>query len=101
MEGIVDITEFFRKLKFVSTWANPIKDFKWSNVPRVKLSLLSKSDDTFSSLQALLDLYNLLDGFMDYFIDYFWSGQDPTSEGPADGMNVESLWYGSQFPDDG
>ncbi|GKF31330.1 hypothetical protein Tco_0101128, partial [Tanacetum coccineum] len=20
---------------------------------------------------------------------------------PADGMNVESLWYGSQFPDDG
>ncbi|GJZ99253.1 hypothetical protein Tco_0671804 [Tanacetum coccineum] len=81
MEGIVDITEFFRKLKFVCHWANPIKDFKWSNVPRVKLSSLSKSDDTFSSLQALLDLYNLFDGFMDYFMDYFWSGQDPTSEG--------------------
>ncbi|GJU03993.1 retrotransposon protein, putative, ty3-gypsy subclass [Tanacetum coccineum] len=37
VEGIVDITEFFRKLKFVCHWANPIKDFKWSNVPRVKL----------------------------------------------------------------
>nr|GFA37335.1 hypothetical protein [Tanacetum cinerariifolium] len=37
-----------RKLKFICHWANPVKDFKWSNVPRVKLSSLSGSDDTFS-----------------------------------------------------
>ncbi|GJT77717.1 hypothetical protein Tco_1044442 [Tanacetum coccineum] len=46
-----------RKLKFVCYWADPFKDLKWSNVPRVKLSSLSKLDDTFSSLQALSDLY--------------------------------------------
>ncbi|GJY98300.1 hypothetical protein Tco_0515210 [Tanacetum coccineum] len=60
MEGTVDITEFFRKLKSVCHWANPSKDLKWSNVPRVKLSSLSKSDDTFPSLQALSNLYYLL-----------------------------------------
>nr|GEU70625.1 hypothetical protein [Tanacetum cinerariifolium] len=48
----------------------PIRsDFEWSNVPRVKFSLFSKSDDTFTSLQALLNLYYLFSGFM----DYFWS----------------------------
>nr|GEU49894.1 hypothetical protein [Tanacetum cinerariifolium] len=69
VEGIVDIFEFFRKLKFICHWANPIKDLKWSNVPVVKLSLLSKSDDTFLSLQALSNLHYLFSGFM----DYFWS----------------------------
>nr|GEX43260.1 RNA-directed DNA polymerase, eukaryota [Tanacetum cinerariifolium] len=69
MEGIVDISEFFRKLKFVCHLANPIKDFKWSNVSWIKLSLLSESDDTFTSLQALSNLYYLFSGF----INYFWS----------------------------
>nr|GEX20810.1 hypothetical protein [Tanacetum cinerariifolium] len=40
-----------------------------SNVPGVKLSLLYESDDTFLSLQALLDLYYLFGGFM----YYLWS----------------------------
>nr|GEX11950.1 hypothetical protein [Tanacetum cinerariifolium] len=69
MEGVVDIFEFFRKLKFICHWANLVKDFKWSNVPGVKLFLFSKSDDSFSSLQALSNLYYLFSGFM----DYFWS----------------------------
>nr|GEY59319.1 hypothetical protein [Tanacetum cinerariifolium] len=69
VEGIVDITEFFRKLKFICHWADPFKDLNWSNVPGVKLSSLSKSDDTFSSLQALSDLYYLFSGFM----YYLWS----------------------------
>ncbi|GJR38010.1 pentatricopeptide repeat-containing protein [Tanacetum coccineum] len=47
VEGIVDISEFFRKLKFVCHWADPFKDLKWSNVLGVKLSSFSKSDDTF------------------------------------------------------
>ncbi|GJW21674.1 hypothetical protein Tco_0032296 [Tanacetum coccineum] len=47
----------------------PFKDLKWSNVPGVKLSSLSESDDTFPSLQALSNLYYLFSGFM----DYLWS----------------------------
>nr|GEW46015.1 reverse transcriptase domain-containing protein [Tanacetum cinerariifolium] len=81
MEGSVDITEFFRKLKFVCHWAEPIKDLIWSNVPGVKLSLLFKSDDTFPSLQALSDLYYLFGGFM----DYLWSCElDISNFGPAE-----------------
>nr|GEW88919.1 RNA-directed DNA polymerase, eukaryota [Tanacetum cinerariifolium] len=49
--------------------ANPFKDFEWSNVPRVKLSSFSKTNDTFSSLQALSNLHYFLSGFM----NYFWS----------------------------
>nr|GEY95424.1 hypothetical protein [Tanacetum cinerariifolium] len=64
-----DITEFFRKLKCICHWADPFKDLKWSNVPGVKLSLFSKSDDTFLSLQALSNLHYLFSGFM----DYLWS----------------------------
>ncbi|GKB46379.1 hypothetical protein Tco_0897132 [Tanacetum coccineum] len=61
--------------------ADPIKDLKWSNVSGVKLSSLSESDDTFPSLQALLDLYYLFYGFM----DYLWSCQlDISNFGPAD-----------------
>ncbi|GJY76858.1 hypothetical protein Tco_0481974 [Tanacetum coccineum] len=66
MEGTVDITEFFRKLKSVCHWADPINDLKWSNVPGVKLSSLFELDDTFLSLQALSDVYYLFDGFIDY-----------------------------------
>ncbi|GKG17901.1 hypothetical protein Tco_0372199, partial [Tanacetum coccineum] len=55
--------------EFVCHWANPFKDFEWSNVPKVKLSSLSKTNDTFSSLQALSDLNYFLGGF----IDYLWS----------------------------
>nr|GEY89522.1 hypothetical protein [Tanacetum cinerariifolium] len=69
MEGTVDITEFFRKLKYICHWAEPFKDLKWSNVPGVKLSSLFESDDTFLSLQALSDLYYLFGGFK----DYLWS----------------------------
>ncbi|GJR72379.1 hypothetical protein Tco_0084744 [Tanacetum coccineum] len=69
MEGTVDINEFFRKLKCVCYWADPFKDLKWSNVLGVKLSSFSESDDAFSSLQALSDLYYLFGGFM----DYLWS----------------------------
>ncbi|GKC69325.1 hypothetical protein Tco_1115208, partial [Tanacetum coccineum] len=69
MESTVDITEFFRKLKFICHWANPFKDFERSNVPGIKLSSISESDDTFTSLQALSNLYYLFCGFM----DYFWS----------------------------
>ncbi|GKA52881.1 hypothetical protein Tco_0746196 [Tanacetum coccineum] len=69
------------KLKSVCHWADPIKDLKWSNVPGVKPSLLSESDDTFPSLQALSDLYYLFDGFM----DYPWSRQlDISNFGLAD-----------------
>nr|GEY11678.1 hypothetical protein [Tanacetum cinerariifolium] len=69
MECTMDITEFFRKLKFICHWANPIKDFKWSNVSGVKLSSFFKLDDTFLSLQVLSDLNYLFNGFM----DYLWS----------------------------
>nr|GEV90730.1 putative ribonuclease H-like domain-containing protein [Tanacetum cinerariifolium] len=44
--------------------------FKWSNVPGVKLSSLSESNDTFLSLQTLSDLSYLFGGFMDYFWSY-------------------------------
>ncbi|GJT76838.1 reverse transcriptase domain-containing protein [Tanacetum coccineum] len=37
-----------RKLKFICYCANPFKDFERSNVPRVKLSSFSESDDTFT-----------------------------------------------------
>ncbi|GJW37717.1 hypothetical protein Tco_0060637 [Tanacetum coccineum] len=69
VEGIVDINELFRKLKFVCHWVDSFKNLKWSNVPGIKLSLFSKSDDSFTSLQALLNLHYFLSGFM----DYFWS----------------------------
>ncbi|GJX99289.1 hypothetical protein Tco_0356308 [Tanacetum coccineum] len=42
VEGTVDITEFFRKLKCVCHWADPFKDLKWSNVPGVMFSSLSE-----------------------------------------------------------
>ncbi|GJT13671.1 hypothetical protein Tco_0860713, partial [Tanacetum coccineum] len=57
------------KLTFICHWANPFKDFERSNVPRIKLSSFSESDDTFTSLQALSNLHYLFSGFM----DYFWS----------------------------
>ncbi|GJT11030.1 hypothetical protein Tco_0858072 [Tanacetum coccineum] len=57
------------ELQCVCHWADPFKDLKWSNVPGVKLSSLSESDDTFSSLKALSNLYYLFSGFM----DYLWS----------------------------
>ncbi|GKF56813.1 hypothetical protein Tco_0170350, partial [Tanacetum coccineum] len=56
-------------------WANPFKDFEWSNVPGVKLSSYSESDDSFTSLQALSNLHYLFSGFM----DYFWSCKLKTS----------------------
>ncbi|GKF16691.1 hypothetical protein Tco_0061609, partial [Tanacetum coccineum] len=72
VEDTVDITELFRKLKFICYWANPFKDFERSNVSGIKLSLFSESDDTFTSLQALSNLHYLFSGFM----DYFWSRRD-------------------------
>ncbi|GJZ56437.1 hypothetical protein Tco_0611630 [Tanacetum coccineum] len=65
----MDITELFRKLKFICYWANLFKDFERSNVSRVKLSSFSESDNTFTSLQALSNLHYIFSGFM----DYFWS----------------------------
>ncbi|GJT59274.1 hypothetical protein Tco_1002807 [Tanacetum coccineum] len=71
----------YRKLKCVCHCADPFKDLKWSNVPGVKLSLFSKSDDTFPSLQALSDLHYLFSGFM----DYLWSRElDISNFGPTD-----------------
>ncbi|GJS99359.1 hypothetical protein Tco_0820529 [Tanacetum coccineum] len=92
VEGIVDITEFFRKLKFVCHWADPIKDLESPNVPGVKLSSFSKSDDTFLSLQALSDLYYLFGGFM----DYLWSCElDISNFSPADRkiLPVDDMMY--------
>ncbi|GJU27616.1 hypothetical protein Tco_1166237 [Tanacetum coccineum] len=63
------ISEFFRKFKFIRYWTDSFKNLKWSNVPRIKLSSFSESDDTFTSLQALSNLHYFLGGFM----DYFWS----------------------------
>ncbi|GJV59666.1 hypothetical protein Tco_1465766, partial [Tanacetum coccineum] len=40
-------------LKFICHWANLFKDFERSNVPRIKLSPFSESDNAFTSLQAL------------------------------------------------
>ncbi|GJV20890.1 hypothetical protein Tco_1369910 [Tanacetum coccineum] len=52
-----------------------------SNVPRIKLSLLSESDDTFPSLQALSNLHYLCGGLM----DYLWSCElDISNFGPVD-----------------
>ncbi|GJW20257.1 hypothetical protein Tco_0030879 [Tanacetum coccineum] len=69
------------KLKCICHWADPFKDLKWSNVSGVKLSSLSESNDTFSSLQVLSDLYYLFGGFM----DYLWSRElDISNFGPAD-----------------
>ncbi|GKB42009.1 hypothetical protein Tco_0886951 [Tanacetum coccineum] len=65
----MDITEFFRKLKYVCHWADPFKDYEWPNVLGVKFSSFSESDDTFPSLQALSNLYYLFVRF----IDYLWS----------------------------
>nr|GEW09053.1 serine/threonine protein kinase SRPK1 [Tanacetum cinerariifolium] len=65
----MDIFKFFKKLKFICHWAYPVKDFKWSNVPGVKLSLFSESDDTFTSLQAFSNFRYLFSGFM----NYLWS----------------------------
>nr|GEW15651.1 retrovirus-related Pol polyprotein from transposon TNT 1-94 [Tanacetum cinerariifolium] len=80
VETYVDITELFGKFKFICHWTNPFKDFEWSNVPRVKFFLFSKSDDTFTSLQALSNLNYLFSGFM----DYFWSCELNISNfGPA------------------
>ncbi|GJV85194.1 transposase, MuDR, MULE transposase domain protein [Tanacetum coccineum] len=63
------------------TRADPFKDLKWANVPEVKLSSLSESDDTFSSLQALSNLHYLFGGFM----DYLWSCELNISNfGPTD-----------------
>nr|GEY42249.1 hypothetical protein [Tanacetum cinerariifolium] len=61
--------ENYRKLKCVCHWADPFKDLKWSNVTGVKLSSLSKPDETFPSLQALSNLHYLFSGLM----DYLWS----------------------------
>ncbi|GJX49138.1 hypothetical protein Tco_0275983 [Tanacetum coccineum] len=63
---------------FICHWANPFKDFERSNLPRVKLSLFSKSDDTFTSLQALSNLHYLFSGFMDYFLSLPESGHEIT-----------------------
>nr|GEY00158.1 hypothetical protein [Tanacetum cinerariifolium] len=70
VESTVDITKFVKKLKFVCHWANPFKDLKWSNVPGVKLFSLFELDDTFLSLQTMLDLNYHFGGFMDYLWSY-------------------------------
>ncbi|GJW21141.1 uncharacterized mitochondrial protein-like protein [Tanacetum coccineum] len=77
----MDTTEFFRKLKCVCHWADPFKDLKCSNVPGIRLSSLYESNDTFSSLQALSDLYYLFDGFMDYL---WYRELNISNFGPAD-----------------
>ncbi|GJS93357.1 hypothetical protein Tco_0800325 [Tanacetum coccineum] len=83
VESTVDITELFKKLKFMCHWANSFKDFERSNVPRIKLSSFSESDDTFTSLQALSNLHYLFSSFM----DYFWSRKLNISNfGPANSV---------------
>ncbi|GKC17210.1 hypothetical protein Tco_1171755, partial [Tanacetum coccineum] len=89
VEDTVEITEFFGKFKFICHWTDPIKDLKWSNVPGVKLSSFSNSDDTFLSLQALSNLYYLFGGFM----DYLWSCElDISNFGPADRKILPVSW---------
>ncbi|GJV48681.1 DNA-directed DNA polymerase [Tanacetum coccineum] len=90
VESIVDITELFRKFKFICHWANPFKDFERSNVPRVKLSSFSKSDDTFTSLQALSNLHYLFSGFMDYFSSQ--SGREMTVT-----IRDDRYWHSMSF----
>ncbi|GKF73115.1 hypothetical protein Tco_0219447, partial [Tanacetum coccineum] len=51
--------ETWKVLWILLHWANQLKDFERSNVPRVKLSSFSKLDDTFTSLQALSNLHYL------------------------------------------
>nr|GEU80985.1 reverse transcriptase domain-containing protein [Tanacetum cinerariifolium] len=78
------------KLKFLCYWANPVKDFKWTNVPGVKLSSLSKSDDTISSFQTLSNLHYLFSGFM----DYLWSYELNISNfGPADRLRDKAVYF--------
>nr|GFA99055.1 putative reverse transcriptase domain-containing protein [Tanacetum cinerariifolium] len=82
------------KLKCICHCADRFKDLKWSNVPGVKLSSLSKSDDTFLSLQALSDLYYLFDGFM----YYLWSRELNISNfGPADRKILPASALGTQL----
>ncbi|GJV31681.1 hypothetical protein Tco_1392081 [Tanacetum coccineum] len=57
MEGIVDISELFRKFKFICYWIDSFKNLKCSNVSGIKLSSFFKSNDTFTSLQALSNLH--------------------------------------------
>ncbi|GJR74584.1 hypothetical protein Tco_0086949 [Tanacetum coccineum] len=68
MERTVDITELFRKLKFICHWANPFRDFERTNVLGIKLSSFSESDDTFTSLQALSNLHYLFQWFHGLFL---------------------------------
>ncbi|GJV22122.1 hypothetical protein Tco_1371142 [Tanacetum coccineum] len=77
-----------KKLKFICHWANPLKDFERSNVLGIKLSSFSKSDDTFTSLQALSNLHYLFSGFK----DYFWSCELNISNfGQANRPNSDAL----------
>nr|GEW79954.1 hypothetical protein [Tanacetum cinerariifolium] len=88
VECTVDIIELFGKLKFVCHWANTVKDSKWSNILRVKLSSLSESDDTFSSLQTLSNLNYLFSIFMDYL--WFYE-LNISNFGPADSFGVDAV----------
>ncbi|GJV34069.1 hypothetical protein Tco_1394469 [Tanacetum coccineum] len=73
----------------------PFKDLKWSNVPRIKLSSLSESDDTFLSLQALSNFHYLFGGFM----DYLWSRElDISNFGPADRKILPVVSVSPPFP---
>ncbi|GJZ25356.1 hypothetical protein Tco_0569609 [Tanacetum coccineum] len=68
---------FLHKVEYViEPKADSFKDLKWSNVPGVKLSSFSESDDTFSCLQALSNLYLFFGGFM--FISGPMSWTSPT-----------------------
>ncbi|GKA24958.1 hypothetical protein Tco_0710991 [Tanacetum coccineum] len=60
VEGIVDISEVFRKFKFICHWANPFKDFERSNVPGIRLSSFSELDNTFTSLSSDVKFGNYL-----------------------------------------
>nr|GEZ16427.1 uncharacterized mitochondrial protein AtMg00810-like [Tanacetum cinerariifolium] len=91
---LIDYGFHFDKNLCIQNWADPFKDLKWSNVPVVKFSSLSKSDDTFLSLQALSNLYYLLDGFM----DYLWSCElDISIFGLADRLEACLLVFGWVF----
>nr|GEV57851.1 ribonuclease H [Tanacetum cinerariifolium] len=83
MESIVDISEFFGKFKFICHWTNPFKDFEWSNVPRVQLSLFFESNDTFTSLQALSNLQYLFSSFMNYLCSWMKCADLESSVVPA------------------
>ncbi|GJV70186.1 hypothetical protein Tco_1485695 [Tanacetum coccineum] len=87
MEGTVDITEFFKKLKFVCHWADPL----WIlNGPMLSPYIGITSLLVSCNLQALSNLYYLFSGFM----DYLWSCElDISNFGPTDRkiLPVESL----------